>query len=151
MNKQDHSEAREIVVANAISEVVAELRMVDVCDYLAFLRFEQFASIADIVDSAAELYFMPGTLKLGHGGEAVVGWGEVPKIKLDLELRPQGATVYFTLAMHAESAGVEVNYVAFDKPTPDPDENTRNLALMIEHARIRKSPPLAPLSLEHRA
>jgi hypothetical protein len=141
MNRQDHSEAREIIVAHAISEVVSELRMVDVCDYLAFIRFEQFASIADLVDSAAELYFMPGTLKLGHGGEALVNWGEVPRIKLDMELRPQGATVYFTLAMDDKKAGVEVNYVNFDEPTPDPSENTRNLAAMIEHARIRKSPP----------
>ncbi|HEV7416051.1 hypothetical protein [Tianweitania sediminis] len=142
MNRQDHSEAREIIVATAISEVVTELRMVDVSDYLAFIRFEQFASIADIVESAAELYFMPGTLKLGHGGEALVNWGEVPRIKLDLELRPQGATVYFTLAMEDKKAGVEVNYVSFDKPTPDPQENTRQLAAMIEHARIRKSPPV---------
>lgn len=141
MNRQDHSEAREIIVANAISEVVTELRMVDVCDYLAFIRFEQFASIADIVESAAELYFMPGTLKLGHGGEAMVNWGEVPRIKLDMELRPLGATVYFTLAMEDKQAGVQVNYVNFDEPTPDPGENTRNLAEMIEHARIRKSPP----------
>jgi hypothetical protein len=149
MNRQDHSETREIIVANAISEVVAELRMVDVGDYLAFLRFEQFGSIADIVESAAELYFMPGTLKLGHGGEAVVSWGEVPKIKLDLELRPRGATVYFTLKLEDEQAGVEVTYVAFDQPTPDADENTRNLAAMIEQARIRKSPPRQQ-AVEHR-
>lgn len=142
MNRQDHSESREIIVAEAISEVVTELRMVDVSDYLAFIRFEQFASIADIVESAAELYFMPGTLKLGHGGEALVNWGEVPKIRLDMELRPKGATVYFTLAMEDKKAGVEVNYVSFDQPTPDPQENTRQLAAMIEHSRIRKSPPL---------
>lgn len=142
MNRQDHSESREIIVAEAISEVVTELRMVDVSDYLAFIRFEQFASIADIVESAAELYFMPGTLKLGHGGEALVNWGEVPKIRLDMELRPKGATVYFTLAMEDKKAGVEVNYVSFDQPTPDPQENTRQLAAMIEQSRIRKSPPL---------
>ena len=31
-------------------------------------------TVSDLVDSAAELFFMPGTLKLGHGGEAHLGW-----------------------------------------------------------------------------
>ena len=52
------------------SEVVSELRMVDVGDYVAFIRMEHFANLSDLVDLAAERFFMPGTLKLGHGGEA---------------------------------------------------------------------------------
>ncbi len=63
MNRQAHSNCREVIVANAIQQVVSELRLVDVADYIAFMRLESFASIADIVDSAAELYFMPGTLQ----------------------------------------------------------------------------------------
>lgn len=140
MNRQSHSEEREIIVAHAISEVVTELRMIDVADLLAFIRLEQFGCIADLVDTAAELYFMPGTLRMGHGGEAQVAWGEPPTVKLDLELRPRGATVYFTLAMEDEVAGVEVNYVSFDEPDPDPNENTARLAAMLDHARIRKMP-----------
>ena len=68
--------------------MVAELRLVDVADYIAFIRLEHFATVSDLVDSAAELFFMPGTLRLGHGGEAHVGWSEPPRIVLDLELRP---------------------------------------------------------------
>ena len=48
--------------------------MVDVADYIAFIRLEHFACLSDLVDSAAELFFMPGTLRLGHGGEAHVDW-----------------------------------------------------------------------------
>lgn len=143
MRSQAHSRSREIIVAEAIREVVSELRMVEVADYIAFIRFDHFACVSDIVDSAAELYFMPGTLKLGHGGDAEVSWDRPPEIRLDLELRPRGATVYFTLTLSAESAGVEVNYVAFDDPDADPSANTALLEGALLGARIVKSAPVA--------
>lgn len=137
MIRQSYASSREIIVANAIREVVSELRLVDVADYIAFIRLEHFACISDIVDSAAELFFMPRTVRLGNGGEAHVAWAEVPRIVLDLELRPRGATVYFALTMGAADASVEVNYVAFDKPDADPDKNTQFLQAALEDARIR--------------
>ena len=141
MNRQPHSASREVIVAEAIKDLVGELRLVDVADYIAFIRLEHFATVSDIVDSAAELFFMPGTLKLGHGGEAHVGWTEPPRIVLDLELRPVGATVYFALSLDAFAASVEVNYVAFDRPDPDPKRNTAFLETALEGARIRKTEP----------
>lgn len=142
MNRQPHAASREIIVASAIQELVSELRMVDVADYIAFIRLEHFATISDIVDSAAELFFMPGTLKLGHGGEAHVGWTETPRIVLDLELRPGGVTVYFALSLSALTASVEVNYVAFDRPDPDPSRNTAFLETALERVRIRRTEPI---------
>ncbi len=139
MNRQPHAAPREVIVAEAIRDLVGELRLVDVADYIAFIRLEHFATVSDIVDSAAELFFMPGTLKLGHGGEAHVGWTETPRIVLDLELRPVGATVYFALSLDALTASVEVNYVAFDRPDPDPQRNTAFLETALEQARIRKT------------
>ena len=143
MNRQPHTSTREVIVANAIGDVVRELRMVDVGDYIAYIRLERLASIADLVDSAAELYFQPGTLRLGHGGEAHVAWEGPPRIVLDLELRPSGVTVYFALTLAARKASVEVNYVAFDKPAADPAENDGFLERALEHARIRRSEPVA--------
>jgi len=143
MNRQPHSSAREIIVANAIKEVVSELRLIDVADYIAYIRLERFGNIADLVDSAAELFFVPGTLKLGHGGEAHVSWSTVPKIVLDLELRPGGVTVYFALTMTAKHASVQVNYVSFDAPSTNPGDNNRLLEMSIEAARIRKTEPVA--------
>ncbi|MFC5585306.1 hypothetical protein ACFPOD_09290 [Nitratireductor kimnyeongensis] len=139
MDKQPHSPAREIIVANAIRAVANELRLIDVADYIAFIRLESLASVADIVESAAELYFMPGTLRLGHGCDAHVTWSGSPRISLDLELRPQGATVYFTLELSADNAGVEVNYVAFDNPSDDPEVNSRYLAKALQASRIVRS------------
>ncbi|TIX64855.1 MAG: hypothetical protein E5V33_09210, partial [Mesorhizobium sp.] len=63
MNRQAYAKSREIIVANAIEEVITELRLIDVADYIAFIRLEHFACLSDLVDSAAELFFMPGTLR----------------------------------------------------------------------------------------
>lgn len=142
MNRQPFSAAREVIVANAIKDVVSELRMVEIADYIAYIRLERFATIADLVDSAAELYFQPGTLKLGHGGEAQVTWSDPPRIVLDLELCPRGATVYFALTMEDKQAGVQVHYVAFEDADEDPLINNDMLKDALEDARIRKSEDL---------
>jgi hypothetical protein len=141
MNRQPHSLAREVIVAEAIREVVSELRMIAPADYVAFLHTERYANVADIVDSAAELYFQPGTLRMGHGGEVHLDWDQPPRIVLDLELKPTGATVYFTLSLTDKHAAVDVNYVAFDEPSDDPEVNSSFLRETIEAARIRKSEP----------
>jgi hypothetical protein len=54
-------------------------------------------------------------------------------------LRPVGATVYFALRLEDRAASVEVNYVAFDRPDPDPSRNTAFLVDAIHGARIRKT------------
>ena len=143
MNKQPHASAREGIVAKAIEDVAFELRLVDVADYIAFIRLEHLSCISDLVESAAELYFMPGTLRFGHGAEACVDWSGAPKIVLDMELRAGGATIYFALTLTDLTVGVEVNYVSFDRPDADPEANTARLAEAIERVRIRKSQPVA--------
>jgi hypothetical protein len=139
MNRQAHSTVREVLVAKAIREVVRELRLVDVCDYIAFIRMGQFGNLSDLVESSAERYFMPGALRLGHGGDVELDWGEAARITLDLELRLRGATVYFTLALAAETAAVHVNYVAFERPFATPEESTAFLEAALEDARILTS------------
>jgi hypothetical protein len=143
MNRQPHAKSRELIVAKAIEQVVDELRLIDVADYIAFIRLEHFACLSDLVDSAVELYFLPGTLRLGHGGEAHVDWSGSPRIVLDLELRPPGVTVYFQLTLSEERSSVAVNYVSFEKPGEDPEHNTALLETVIEEARIRRTEPIA--------
>lgn len=142
MDRQPHYPSREKIVAESIKEVVSELRMIEAADYIAFIRLEQYANIADIVDSAAELFFIPGTLRLGHGGDVHAGWSLPPRVMLDLELKPAGATVYFTLIMSDAHAAVDVTYVSFDQPSDDPDENSAFLESALAAARIRKTPPM---------
>ena len=85
---------------------------------------------------------MPGTLRLGNGGEAHVDWSGSPRIVLDLELRPRGVTVYFQLTLTENEASVVLNYISFEKPDEDPTRNTELLETMLESARIRRPEPI---------
>lgn len=48
-----------MIVAEAINPVATELRLLDPADLISLLRFECYGSIADLVSSAAELYYHP--------------------------------------------------------------------------------------------
>ena len=64
MRKNPFSEQREQILAEAIRPVASELRLVDAADLISLLKFEHYGSLADLVSSAAELYFHPGTVSL---------------------------------------------------------------------------------------
>ncbi|MCV0393735.1 MAG: hypothetical protein K5872_23505 [Rhizobiaceae bacterium] len=140
MNRQPHFEQREIIVAEAVQEFVSELRMVDAGDLIAYIRLEKMATLADVIESAAELYFMPGTVRLGHGCEAHVSWNEAPRIVLDLELKPEGATVYCALTLSESHAEITVNFVSFDDASGGkPALNTERLRHAMKRARIGRA------------
>ncbi|HTO32765.1 MAG TPA: hypothetical protein VL202_16530 [Pararhizobium sp.] len=143
MKKCEYSEQREKIVAEAIRPVATELRLIDAADFIAMLRFESHASLTDLVSSAAELYFLPGTVNFGIGGNYKLDWDSVPEITLDLELKPDGVTVYAQLALGKDTAGLEINYIAFQTPSTDPDENTAFLADSLNAAKFVRSYPTA--------
>ena len=129
MRKCTYSAEREKIVAEAICPVATELRLLDAADLVSLLRFECYGNLADLVSSAAELYFLPGTVNFGAGGD----------YRLDMELRPQGVTVYAKLMLQKDKAGVEVTHVAFNDPAADPDDNTAFLRKSLAEARYVKS------------
>lgn len=143
MKKSEYSEQREKIVADAIRPVATELRLIDAADYIAMLRYESHGNLADLVSSAAELYFLPGTVKFGLGGNYSLDWDTEPEISLDLELKPDGVTVYAKLALGKDMAGLEINHITFKSPSADPDENTAFLATSLDAAKFVKSYPAA--------
>ncbi|PRA49526.1 hypothetical protein [Brucella pituitosa] len=136
MKSLQFSNEREAIIAENIREVVAELRLVDPADYIAFIRCELFANIADIVNSATELHFFPGTLELGHGGEFQCDWFTNPSIVLDMEFRNKGVYAYFRLTLSGKTASVELSHIVFENPDDDPAQNTARLIDAIDNARL---------------
>jgi hypothetical protein len=141
MKKCPYSEQREKIVAEAISPVATELRLLDAADLIALLRFERFGNLSDLVASAAELYFLPGTVRFGAGGDYKLDWGTEPEVVLDLEIKPPGVTVYAQLALCNEHAGIEINHISFQQPSEDPDENTCFLEKSLSSSRFQKEVP----------
>jgi len=124
MKQSPFSREREKIVADAICPVATELRLIDVADLIALLRFERHADLADLVASAAELFFLPDVVKLGIGGDFKLDWEGNPCVVLDLEIRPQGVTVYARLTLEHNRAGLEIDHIAFDQPHDNPTINT---------------------------
>ena len=139
MRKCTYSAEREKIVAEAICPVATELRLLDAADLVSLLRFECYGNLADLVSSAAELYFLPGTVNFGAGGDYRLDWDTEPEVTLDVELRPQGVTVYAKLMLQKDKAGVEVTHVAFNNPSADPDDNTDFLRKSLAEAKYVKS------------
>lgn len=139
-----YSVAREAILAEAISPVAAELRLLDAADLISLLRFERHGNLADLVSSAAELYFIPGTVNFGHGGDYRLDWDGQPSVTLDLEIKPRGVTVYAQLALHADRAGIAINHIAFQTPSDDPDSNTAFLARSLREASFIKETKRIP-------
>lgn len=135
MKKCPYSAEREQILAEAISPVASELRLLDAADLISLLRFERYGNLADLVASAAELYFLPGTVNFGLGGDYKLDWGGPAEVTLDLEIKPNGVTIYAKLVLTEHFAGIEINHIAFDKVSTDPDENTALLARRLKEAR----------------
>jgi hypothetical protein len=138
MQKQgkDYTYDREKALAAGIKEVASELRLIDAADFVAFIRTEQFANIANLVSSSAELYFKPDTIKFGLSGDVHLQWGGTPSVSLDMEFHHMQVNVYFRLLLDALQAAVEIDYITFDEGSADPDENTRRLMQAISNARL---------------
>ncbi|PSH68179.1 hypothetical protein CU102_14750 [Phyllobacterium brassicacearum] len=136
MKRTQYSVARVEIISTHLSEVIRDLRLVDVADYIAFIRCELFGNIADIVNSATELTFYPDTLIFGLGGEYTLDWNSSPRVMLDLEFSNMGVNAYFRLTLSAESAEIDLHHVRFADTGNSPADNTALLASAFEDARL---------------
>ena len=118
----------ETCVAEAIANLVAELRLVDIADYIAYLRMERFGCIADIVHNAAELYFTPGFIEFGMDGEAVAEWGAPPEVTLMLILNSCQARVHVALKLCVDHAEVKLGFIDFAANGVNPSNRAGLLA-----------------------
>ncbi|KQV68383.1 hypothetical protein [Rhizobium sp. Root1220] len=140
MKKCPYSTQRERILAEAISPVATELRLLDASDLISILRFEYYGNLSDLVSSAAELFFHPGTVNFGHGGSYTLEWGGKPEVVIDLEIKPRGVTIYAQLTLAEAHAGIEISHIAFQNPSADPDENTAFLEQALQGARYNVQP-----------
>jgi hypothetical protein len=56
--RDDQVELPANALGTAFEPVAAELRLVDVADFIAYIHAEKFANIQDIVNSSVELFFL---------------------------------------------------------------------------------------------
>jgi hypothetical protein len=132
----DQSLLRAKAIADGIMDVAAELRMMNVADYISFIHLEQFNNIRDIVNSSMELYFKHGTLSYGCTADYDLEWDQPPSILLDLEFRHQEVTVHFNLTLQAAHASVEISEISFATGSHGEAADTRRLVAAIADAKL---------------
>jgi hypothetical protein len=143
MKKCPYSAQRERILAEAISPVASELRLLDAADLISMLRLECYGNLADLVASAAELYFHPGTVTFGLSGDYKLEWGGPAEVSIDLEIKPEGVAIYAKLTLAEHHAGIEIHHITFDNASADPDVNTATLARSLRSARYLVDGPTA--------
>ncbi|MEW7007084.1 MULTISPECIES: hypothetical protein [unclassified Lentilitoribacter] len=134
MKKSSLTNKHEKIVAHAIAPIAKELRLIDVADLIAMLKYEKHGSLSDLVTSAAELYFLPDTVKLGSGGDYQVDWDNDPKILLDLEISLKTTTVYTRLSLEKNHCSIEINHIQFEQAIDDPELSSHLLQEQFEQA-----------------
>lgn len=132
----DYSAIRAKAIAEGIKEVAAELRLIEVADFISFIHFEQFGNIRDIVNSSMELYFKHGTLSYGCAADYELEWDRPPAIVIDMDFHHRQVTVSFNLVLCAYHAAVTIRSISFAEPSSSPEEDTLHLIAAIADARL---------------
>lgn len=139
-SSSDHSLLRAKAIADGIMDVAAELRLMNVADYVSFIHLEQFNNIRDIVNSSMELYFKHGTLSYGCSADYELEWDQPPSILLDLEFHHREVAVRFNLTLQAAHASVEISEITFATGSHGEADDTRRLVEAIADAKLSGRP-----------
>ena len=129
----------ERLLAEALRDVATELRLVDVGDFIAYVRNSRLANIRDLIASSSELYFQPGTLQFGDVADADTPWDAPANILLDLEFQHDGLTAFVRLTLSRESAAVEMLGLHGTGHDAGEVAGMHRLALALEGASIKKA------------
>jgi hypothetical protein len=124
------------MLADAVAEVGAELRLVEVADYINFICSEQLANLHDIVSSSTELYFKPGTLTFSWTARFDLDWARPPVVTLGMEFRHLEVWVVFDLILRGEEAGVRIEHLVVSGADRTTAEDTDRLIAALADARI---------------
>ncbi len=107
----------EDILNEELRDVVLEIRSVALVDLTSFIHANKFENIADIFNSATELYFKPGTLQFSYTGNVELGWFGAPIVALDIEFHGIGVDIFFKLEIDALSSRTEFLHVRIgDRP-----------------------------------
>ena len=128
--------ARTRIVAEAIREIAAELRLIDVGDLIAFIHGEQFANIEDLVNSSTELFFKEGTMTFAWAAALDVTWSAPPTVLIDMEFHHMSVSVFFTLALKSSHGCIDIKHIWYASPSYDEDYDTMRLADAIADAKL---------------
>lgn len=126
---------RSELLADALADTIAELRLIDAGDMITYIRTGNWANISDLVQSSAELSFEDGAVTFACSGDYAMSWGEAPSIALDMEFQTNDLTAFFTLTIGPRESAVRIKDVMFTREPEDPKQATQAFAQALATAR----------------
>lgn len=106
--------ATERVIGREVAEVATELRLIDANLLLGLILGGKESLIADLVNSATEMFFEPGALRYALSARCEVVWDAPPIVGLDMEFHYDHVTAYFLLSIGGRRGGVELTHASVD-------------------------------------
>jgi len=139
--KQSDSQilVRTKAIADNVRDVAAELRLIDLADFVTFIHREQYANIQDLVNSSIELYFKHGTLTYGAMAEFELEWDAPPAVTLGLEFKYKAVFVAFDLMLKTYEAGVQIRSISFADELSSEEQKTDALLCAIAAAKLTRT------------
>lgn len=132
----DVARQRAAILADALGDTVAELRLIDPGDIIAYIRAGQWANIADLVESAAELSFQEGALIFACAADYALDWASSPSIMLEMEFQRHAISAFFTLVLDRDAGLVSLRRVWFPTEPDSAAQGTLALAEAVTDARL---------------
>jgi len=129
---------RTRALADNVRDVAAELRLIDLADFVTFIHREQYATIQDLVNSSIELYFKHGTLTYGAMAAFDLEWDAPPAVTLGLEFKYKAVHVAFDLMLQPHEAGIQIRCISFDDELHGEEQKTDALISAIAAAKLSK-------------
>jgi hypothetical protein len=109
----------------------------DVDDYIALIRFEQFGNIEDIVNSSAERFFKPGTLRYGGAAGYEVDWSTPPHVVIVMKFTYRGVFILFRLTLSANLTNVAITHFSLARLLGDQEqEGCRMIQALVDARRL---------------
>lgn len=133
---QDFSRC-EVELNNALRNVALEIRSVALLDLASYIHSGKFENIADIFDSATELYLKPGALHFSYTCDVKLDWFGAPLVILDLELHQSGVDVYFALNIETLSTRVHIRQATVNGVSLRAQEDAQVFSKALKEAMIQ--------------
>lgn len=132
----DVARRRAAILAEALGETVAELRLIEPGDLVRYIRAGQWANIADLLHSSAELSFEEGALSFACAAAVSQDRAGDASIALEMEFQGGGLSAFFTLFLERDGGLVALRRVWFPNEPESPAAGTAALARAVADARL---------------
>ncbi len=128
---------RQEAIALAFADFIEDLKLIDVVDFIAYIRTDQHANLEELVKTTAELFFKEGSLRYSMAASAELEWDATPKVSLDVEFFNKGVWIYLTIVLACPDNAVNVSYVEAPDAAGSRTRETELLLEALKDARLQ--------------